>query len=330
MSCEEKLDILCCVDKVVCEADKCVQEVIVSFSGVYELILVVVIDGTLVVDVCLLVCFFVSVFVEEDGKRERGVSGGGGCFGYEFFFVDFDGEVCVDVWVKEVVCMVLVNFFVVVVLVGIMLVVFGVGWLGVLLYEVVGYGLEGDFNCCGILVFSGQVGELVVLELCIVVDDGMMVDCCGLVVIDDEGMLGQYNVLIENGILKGYMQDKFNVCLMGMMLIGNGCCEFYVYLFMLCMINIYMLLGKLILQEIIEFVEYGIYVLNFGGGQVDIIFGKFVFFILEVYLIENGKVMKLVKGVMLIGFGIEIMQQILMVGNDLKLDNGVGVCGKEG
>lgn len=187
---EEKLDILCWVDKVVWVVDQWVQEVLVSLSGVYELILIVVIDGILVVDVCLLVCFFVSVLVEEDGKCECGSSGGGGCFGYDYFFVFQEGDVWVDVWVKEVVCMVLVNFLVVVVFVGMLLVVFGVGWSGVLLYEVVGYGLEGDFNWCGILVFSGYMGELVVFELCIVVDDGIIVDCCGLVVIDDEGMLG--------------------------------------------------------------------------------------------------------------------------------------------
>lgn len=233
-------------------------------------------------------------------------------------------------YVCEVLCQVLVNFEVIFVLVGILLVVMGVGWFGVLFYEVVGYGLEGDFNCKGSFVYSGWVGEKVVLSLCIIVDDGILVGCCGLLSVDDEGMLSNCNVLIENGVFKGYMQDKFNVCLMGVVCIGNGCCEFYVYLLMLCMINIYMLVGESDLQEIIVLVEKGIYCVNFGGGQVDIISGKFVFFISEVYLIENGRIIILVKGVILIGNGLEVMSWVFMVGNDLVLDSGVGICGKDG
>ena len=192
------------------------------------------------------------------------------------------------------------------------------------------HGLEGDFNRRGTSVFSGQVGELVASELCTVVDDGTMVDRRGSVAIDDEGTPGQYNVLIENGILKGYMQDKLNARLMGMTPTGNGRRESYAHLPMPRMTNTYMLPGKSTPQEIIESVEYGIYAPNFGGGQVDITSGKFVFSTSEAYLIENGKVTKPVKGATLIGSGIETMQQISMVGNDLKLDNGVGVCGKEG
>ena len=300
MSREEKLDILRRVDKVAREADKRVQEVTASLSGVYELILVAATDGTLAADVRPLVRLSVSVLVEEDGKRERGASGGGGRFGYEFFLADLDGEVRAD------------------------------GWPGVLLHEAVGHGLEGDFNRRGTSVFSGQVGELVASELCTVVDDGTMVDRRGSVAIDDEGTPGQYNVLIENGILKGYMQDKLNARLMGMTPTGNGRRESYAHLPMPRMTNTYMLPGKSTPQEIIESVEYGIYAPNFGGGQVDITSGKFVFSTSEAYLIENGKVTKPVKGATLIGSGIETMQQISMVGNDLKLDNGVGVCGKEG
>ena len=301
-----------------------------SLSGVYELILVAATDGTLAADVRPLVRLSVSVLVEEDGKRERGASGGGGRFGYEFFLADLDGEVRADAWAKEAVRMALVNLSAVAAPAGTMPVVLGAGWPGVLLHEAVGHGLEGDFNRRGTSVFSGQVGELVASELCTVVDDGTMVDRRGSVAIDDEGTPGQYNVLIENGILKGYMQDKLNARLMGMTPTGNGRRESYAHLPMPRMTNTYMLPGKSTPQEIIESVEYGIYAPNFGGGQVDITSGKFVFSTSEAYLIENGKVTKPVKGATLIGSGIETMQQISMVGNDLKLDNGVGVCGKEG
>ena len=330
MSREEKLDILRRVDKVAREVDKRVQEVTASLSGVYELILVAATDGTLAADVRPLVRLSVSVLVEEDGKRERGASGGGGRFGYEFFLADLDGEVRADAWAKEAVRMALVNLSAVAAPAGTMPVVLGAGWPGVLLHEAVGHGLEGDFNRRGTSVFSGQVGELVASELCTVVDDGTMVDRRGSVAIDDEGTPGQYNVLIENGILKGYMQDKLNARLMGMTPTGNGRRESYAHLPMPRMTNTYMLPGKSTPQEIIESVEYGIYAPNFGGGQVDITSGKFVFSTSEAYLIENGKVTKPVKGATLIGSGIETMQQISMVGNDLKLDNGVGVCGKEG
>ena len=243
---------------------------------------------------------------------------------------DLDGEVRADAWAKEAVRMALVNLSAVAAPAGTMPVVLGAGWPGVLLHEAVGHGLEGDFNRRGTSVFSGQVGELVASELCTVVDDGTMVDRRGSVAIDDEGTPGQYNVLIENGILKGYMQDKLNARLMGMTPTGNGRRESYAHLPMPRMTNTYMLPGKSTPQEIIESVEYGIYAPNFGGGQVDITSGKFVFSTSEAYLIENGKVTKPVKGATLIGSGIETMQQISMVGNDLKLDNGVGVCGKEG
>ena len=240
MSREEKLDILRRVDKVAREADKRVQEVTASLSGVYELILVAATDGTLAADVRPLVRLSVSVLVEEDGKRERGASGGGGRFGYEFFLADLDGEVRADAWAKEAVRMALVNLSAVAAPAGTMPVVLGAGWPGVLLHEAVGHGLEGDFNRRGTSVFSGQVGELVASELCTVVDDGTMVDRRGSVAIDDEGTPGQYNVLIENGILKGYMQDKLNARLMGMTPTGNGRRESYAHLPMPRMTNTYM------------------------------------------------------------------------------------------
>ena len=327
---EEKIALLHRVDSAARAADKRVQEVSASLTGVYELVLVAATDGTLAADVRPLVRLSVSVLVEEDGKRERGSSGGGGRTGYDFFLADEAGEVRAERWAREAVRMALANLSAVAAPAGSIPVVLGAGWPGVLLHEAVGHGLEGDFNRRGTSVFSGQVGELVASELCTVVDDGTMVDRRGSVAIDDEGTPGQYNVLIENGILKGYMQDKLNARLMRMTPTGNGRRESYAHLPMPRMTNTYMLPGKSTPQEIIESVEYGIYAPNFGGGQVDITSGKFVFSTSEAYLIENGKVTKPVKGATLIGSGIETMQQISMVGNDLKLDNGVGVCGKEG
>ncbi|RFM71782.1 metalloprotease TldD, partial [Salmonella enterica] len=250
--------------------------------------------------------------------------------GYEYFLSDLDGEVRADAWAKEAVRMALVNLSAVAAPAGTLPVVLGAGWPGVLLHEAVGHGLEGDFNRRGTSVFSGQIGEQVASALCTVVDDGTMMNRRGSVAIDDEGTPGQYNVLIENGVLKGYMQDKLNARLMGAAPTGNGRRESYAHLPMPRMTNTYMLAGQSTPQEIIESVEYGIYAPNFGGGQVDITSGKFVFSTSEAYLIENGKVTTPVKGATLIGSGIETMQQISMVGNDLKLDNGVGVCGKEG
>ncbi|WP_415809181.1 metalloprotease TldD, partial [Klebsiella variicola] len=215
MSREEKLDILRRVDKVARAADKRVQEVSASLSGVYELILVAATDGTLAADVRPLVRLSVSVLVEEDGKRERGSSGGGGRFGYDYFLASQEGDVRADAWAKEAVRMALVNLSAVAAPAGMLPVVLGAGWPGVLLHEAVGHGLEGDFNRRGTSVFSGHMGELVASELCTVVDDGTIVDRRGSVAIDDEGTPGQYNVLIENGILKGYMQDKLNARLMG-------------------------------------------------------------------------------------------------------------------
>ena len=325
MSREEKLDILRRVDKVARAADQRVQEVSASLSGVYELILVAATDGTLAADVRPLVRLSVSVLVEEDGKRERGSSGGGGRFGYDYFLASQEGEVRADAWAKEAVRMALVNLSAVAAPAGMLPVVLGAGWPGVLLHEAVGHGLEGDFNRRGTSVFSGHMGELVASELCTVVDDGTIVDRRGSVAIDDEGTPGQYNVLIENGILKGYMQDKLNARLMGVAPTGNGRRESYAHLPMPRMTNTYMLAGQSTPQEIIESVDYGIFAPNFGGGQVDITSGKFVFSTSEAYLIEKGKVTKAVKGATLIGSGIETMQQISMVGNDLRLDNGVGV-----
>ncbi|HEN3477397.1 TPA: metalloprotease TldD [Yersinia enterocolitica] len=330
LSREDKIALLHRVDKVARAADKRVQEVSASLTGVYEQILVAATDGTLAADVRPLVRLSVSVLVEENGKRERGASGGGGRFGYDYFLETVDGEVRADNFANEAVRMALVNLSAIAAPAGAIPVVLGAGWPGVLLHEAVGHGLEGDFNRRGSSVFSGQMGKLVASELCTVVDDGTMQGRRGSLAIDDEGVPGQYNVLIENGILKGYMQDKLNARLMGVAPTGNGRRESYAHLPMPRMTNTYMLAGKSTPEDIIASVEYGLYAPNFGGGQVDITSGKFVFSTSEAYLIEKGKITHAVKGATLIGSGIEAMQQISMVGNDLALDKGVGVCGKEG
>ncbi|MFA9210100.1 MAG: metalloprotease TldD [Yersinia sp. (in: enterobacteria)] len=330
LSREDKIALLHRVDKVARAADKRVQEVSASLTGVYEQVLVAATDGTLAADVRPLVRLSVSVLVEDNGKRERGASGGGGRFGYDYFLETVDGEVRADNFANEAVRMALVNLSAVAAPAGAMPVVLGAGWPGVLLHEAVGHGLEGDFNRRGSSVFSGQMGKLVASELCTVVDDGTMQGRRGSLAIVDEGVPGQYNVLIENGILKGYMQDKLNARLMGVAPTGNGRRESYAHLPMPRMTNTYMLAGKSTPEEIIASVEYGLYAPNFGGGQVDITSGKFVFSTSEAYLIEKGKITRAVKGATLIGSGIEAMQQISMVGNDLALDKGVGVCGKEG
>ncbi len=330
LSREDKIALLHRVDQVARAADPRVQEVTASLTGVYEQVLVAATDGTLAADVRPLVRLSISVQVEDNGKRERGSSGGGGRSGYEFFLADENGEVRAEAWAREAVRLALVNLSAIAAPAGSMPVVLGAGWPGVLLHEAVGHGLEGDFNRRGTSVFSGQMGQLVASELCTVVDDGTIAGLRGSLAVDDEGVPGQYNVLIENGILKGYMQDKLNARLMGVKPTGNGRRESYAHLPMPRMTNTYMLAGKSTPQEIIESVEYGLYAPNFGGGQVDITSGKFVFSTSEAYLIENGKVTKPVKGATLIGSGIEAMQQISMVGNDLALDKGVGVCGKEG
>lgn len=327
---EDKIALLYRVDQVARVADPRVQEVNASLTGVYEQVLVAATDGTLAADVRPLVRLSISVQVEDQGKRERGASGGGARTGYEFFFTDENGEVRADAWAREAVRLALVNLSAIAAPAGTLPVVLGAGWPGVLLHEAVGHGLEGDFNRRETSVFSGKMGQRVASELCTVVDDGTLEGLRGSLAVDDEGVPGQCNILIENGVLKGYIQDKLNARLMGVSPTGNGRRESYAHLPMPRMTNTYMLAGQSTPQEIIESVEYGLYAPNFGGGQVDITSGKFVFSTSEAYLIENGKVTKPVKGATLIGSGIEAMQQISMVGNDLALDKGVGVCGKEG
>jgi TldD protein len=252
--------------------------------------------------------------------------GGGGRCDYQYF-IDEDAALGYG---REAVRIALVNLDAGEAPAGNMPVVLGSGWPGILLHEAIGHGLEGDFNRKGTSAFSGRVGERVASDLCTVVDDGTLQGRRGSLTIDDEGTPTESTVLIENGILKGYMQDKLNARLMGVKLTGNGRRESYAHLPMPRMTNTYMLAGQSDPEEIIRSVKKGLYAHNFSGGQVDITSGKFVFSASEAYLIEDGKITRAVKGATLIGNGPDVMTKISMVGNDLALDSGVGTCGKEG
>jgi TldD protein len=326
LSVEEKLALLREADAAARAADPRVKQVTVSLSGGIDTILVAASDGTYANDIRPLVRMNVSVIVEANGRRERGNAGGGRRMDYRYFR---DNDLAQS-YANEAVRIALVNLEAVAAPAGTMPVVLGSGWPGVLLHEAVGHGLEGDFNRRGTSTFSGRIGEQVASSLCTVVDDGTLANLRGSLNIDDEGEASQYTTLIENGRLVAYMQDKQNARLMGTQSTGNGRRESYAHLPMPRMTNTYMLPGEHKAEEIIASVEKGIYAVNFGGGQVDITSGKFVFSTSEAYLIENGKVTRPVKGVTLIGNGPEVMQRISMVADDLELDSGVGNCGKEG
>jgi TldD protein len=327
---EQKITLMHEVEARARETDKRVQQVIVSLSGVYEKILVAASDGTYATDIRPLVRLNCSVLVEENGKRERGSSGGGARTDYSYFFEVEEGKARYFSYAEEAVRQALVNLVAIESPAGTLPVVLGAGWPGVLLHEAVGHGLEGDFNRKGSSAFSGKVGQQVTSELCTIVDDGTMANRRGSLNIDDEGTPGQYNTLIDKGVLKGYMQDKHNAALMGVKSTGNGRRESYAHLPMPRMTNTYMLAGEHDPKDIIKSVKKGIYAPNFSGGQVDITSGKFVFTSSEAYLIEDGVITSPIKGATLIGSGPEAMKNVSMVGNDLKLDNGVGVCGKDG
>ncbi|WP_298440951.1 metalloprotease TldD [uncultured Ferrimonas sp.] len=331
MAAEAKLNLLREMDAYVRELDPRVTQVVVSLSGVYEQILVAGSDGTLATDIRPLIRLNCSVIMTEGEERERGSAGMGGRYGYESLLqLGSDGKLEAFELCREAVRQASVNLEAIDAPAGEMPVVLGPGWPGVLLHEAVGHGLEGDFNRKGSSLFSGRVGEQVCSELCTIVDDGTLADRRGSLTVDDEGTPSQNTVLIENGILKGYMQDKLNARLMGVAATGNGRRESYAHLPMPRMTNTYMLAGQSSPSDIIASVERGIYAPNFGGGQVDITSGKFVFSASEAYLIEHGELKQPIKGATLIGNGVDAMQTISMVGNDLALDNGVGVCGKEG
>ena len=306
--------------------DPRVKQVMASVAAVHEVMMVARSDGVLAADVRPLVRLNVAVIVEQNGRREQGVSGGGARLDYQFFF---DKEAALG-YAREAVRQALVNLDAVEAPAGTMQVVLGPGWPGILLHEAIGHGLEGDFNRKGTSAFSGRLGERVATAQCTVVDDGTLPDRRGSLNVDDEGTLTQNTVLIENGILVQYMQDMLNARLMGLAPTGNGRRESYAHVPMPRMTNTYMLAGKHDPQEIIASVERGLYAVNFGGGQVDITSGKFVFSASEAYLIEQGKVTRPVKGATLIGNGPDVLTRVSMVGNDLRLDTGVGTCGKEG
>ena len=306
--------------------DPRVKQVMASLSGVQEAVLVVRSDGVMAADVRPLVRLNVSVIVEDNGRREQGSAGGGGRMTYEYFLKH---DLALS-YAREAVRQALVNLEAGPAPAGSMQVVLGPGWPGILLHEAIGHGLEGDFNRKGTSAFAGRVGEKVASPLCTVVDDGTLPNRRGSLSIDDEGNPTQKTVLIENGVLKGYMQDTLNARLMGVAPTGNGRRESYAHLPMPRMTNTYMLAGPHDPAEIVASVKKGLYAVNFGGGQVDITSGKFVFSASEAYLIEDGKITRPVKGATLIGNGPDVLTRVAMVGNDLQLDTGVGTCGKEG
>lgn len=326
LSDQQKIDLLRKVDSETRKLDSRVEEVIVSLMGAHDSILVANQDGSLAADVRPLVRMNVTVIVEQNGQREQGSMGGGARTDYSCFV---DQEHALE-YGREAVRQALIKLEATEAPAGNMTVVLGPGWPGILLHEAIGHGLEGDFNRKGTSAFSGRVGQRVASDLCTIVDDGTLPGRRGSLSIDDEGTPTEKTVLIENGILKGYMQDKLNARLMGVKPTGNGRRESYAHTPMPRMTNTYMLPGQHDPEEIIKSVKKGLYARNFAGGQVDITSGKFVFSASEAYLIENGKITRPVKGATLIGNGPDVLTRVSMVGTDLELDSGVGTCGKDG
>ena len=323
---EDKVEALRRIDRLLRAADPRVQQVVVGLSGGVDTVLVARSDGVLASDVRPLVRMNVQVIVEQGGRRESGYAGGGGRYSY--------GELLdggrPEAWAREALRQALVALESVAAPAGAMPVVLGSGWPGVLLHEAVGHGLEGDFNRKGTSTYAGRMGQRVASPGVTIVDDGTLPGRRGSLNVDDEGEPTQCTTLIEDGVLVGYMQDSLNARLMGMRPTGNGRRESFAHLVMPRMTNTYMLAGTHEPEEMIRSVKRGLYAVNFGGGQVDITSGKYVFSATEAYLIEDGKVTAPVKGATLIGNGPETMQRVRMIGNDLALDEGVGVCGKDG
>ncbi len=310
----------------ICRAmDPRVVQVMATLAGEYEVVLVARSDGVLAADVRPLARLSVQVIAEQDGRREQGSAGGGGRFDYAWFDDNRLNE-----YAQHAVQQALTNLEARPAPAGTMTVVLGPGWPGVMLHEAIGHGLEGDFNRKGSSAFSGRIGQRVAARGVTVVDDGTLPDRRGSLNIDDEGNTTQCNTLIEDGVLKGYMQDGLNARLMGVPVTGNGRRESYAHVVLPRMTNTYMLNGERDPKEIIESVKNGLYAVNFGGGQVDITSGKFVFAATEAWMIEDGKLTCPVRGATLIGNGPDALTRVSMVGNDLALDTGVGTCGKEG
>ncbi len=325
MTAPEKVGLLERIEKMARAKDSHIIQVMASLGMEYDVVMVAGSDGRLAADVRPLVRLSLTVIAERDGRRESGHGGGGGRSGLEYFSDDVLRE-----YVDHAVHEALVNLDARPAPAGEMTVVLGAGWPGILLHEAVGHGLEGDFNRKGSSVFSGKIGQRVASKGVTVIDDGTIAGRRGSLNMDDEGNPTQRNVLIEDGILRGYMQDTLNARLMKTSATGNGRRESYAHLPMPRMTNTFMLSGATPPAEIIASVKKGIYAANFGGGQVDITSGKFVFSASEAYMIENGKVTYPVKGATLIGSGPEAMNRVSLIGNDMKLDSGVGTCGKDG
>ncbi|MBA2653097.1 MAG: metalloprotease TldD [Tatlockia sp.] len=327
MSKAEKIALLEAIDAEARRVDPRVIQVNASLSGCYEVVIVAGLKGEMKADIRPLVSVNVSVMVEDkNGRRESGRAGGGGRVAYTYFT---EKDRALD-YAREAVREALNNLDAEDAPAGTMTVVVGPGWPGVLLHEAIGHGLEGDFNRKGLSAFSGRIGQQIAAKGVTVVDDGTLQDRRGSLTIDDEGTPSQCTTLIEDGVLVNYMQDKLNAKLMNMKPTGNCRRESYAHVPMPRMTNTYMLAGQYSPEEIIRSVKRGLYAVNFGGGQVDITSGQFVFSASEAYLIEDGKVTRPVKGATLIGNGPEVMKKISMIGNDLSLDKGIGVCGKEG
>jgi len=305
--------------------DPRVAQVMAGLASEYDVVLVARADGTLAADVRPLVRLSITVIAEQKGRREVGSAGGGGRFGLDYF-----DDAQINKYVDEAVNAALVNLESRPAPAGEMTVVLGPGWPGILLHEAIGHGLEGDFNRKGSSAFSGRIGQRVAAKGVTVLDDGTISDRRGSLNVDDEGHASQRNVLIEDGILKGYIQDSMNARLMGVKPTGNGRRESYAHIPMPRMTNTYMLGGDKDPKEIVASIKRGLYATNFGGGQVDITSGKFVFSASEAYWVENGKILYPVKGATIVGSGPESLKKVGMIGNDMALDSGVGTCGKEG
>lgn len=322
----EKVALLQRLDQAARAADPRVTQVMASVNAVHEVILVAALDGTLQADVRPLVRLNVTVIAEQNGRREHGSAGRGGRHDLKML----QAEGVAEALAQEAVRQALVNLEAQEAPAGTFDVLLASGWPGILLHEAVGHGLEGDFNRKGTSAFSGRIGEQVASPICTVVDDGTLDGRRGSLSVDDEGTPTQHTTLIENGVLKGYMQDRMNARLMGMARTGNGRRESYAHLPMPRMTNTYMLAGESDPEEMLQGMERGLYAVNFGGGQVDITSGKFVFSANEAYWVEHGKIQYPVKGATLIGNGPDVLTRVDAVGNDLKLDPGIGTCGKEG
>jgi TldD protein len=322
---EKKVSLLEKLERKCRALDPRVTQVMASLGGEYEVVLIARADGAISADVRPLVRLSVQVIAEHNGRRESGTAGGGGRTDYSHFT-----DEVLDRYARQAVSQALVNLEARPAPAGTMTVVLGPGWPGVLLHEAIGHGLEGDFNRKGSSAFSGRLGQRVASPGVTVVDDGTLPGRRGSLSVDDEGTPTQRNVLIEDGVLRGYLQDSLNARLMKMPLTGNARRESFAHVTMPRMTNTYMLAGPHDPAEIIASVPKGIYATNFGGGQVDITSGKFVFSAAEAYLIENGKVTHPVKGATLIGNGPDVLTRVTMIGSDLELDPGIGTCGKEG